>query len=184
MSVLRVLNIKDDYDRMFLQTTASEVEVGTDLDIAERIRTLSSDMIETMFAQNGVGLAAPQIGESLRMFVMMTESALNGNSRDTITIINPVMHVSNFDLINDTEGCLSIPGVYGKVDRYTALVAEFDTEYGSCVMPMRGLMARVFQHEYDHLNGKLFIDKVTSELTGPYAGVSKELIDRMKAPRA
>lgn len=122
--------------------------------ITKRIAKLLKDMEETMYAAEGVGLAAPQVGVSLRMFVA---DAGDG----PMVFVNPVLVEGRGSQV-DSEGCLSIPGVYGYVERYESVVVTAEDAKGK---PRRveasGLLARVIQHEMDHLDGILFTDKAT-----------------------
>jgi peptide deformylase len=112
---------------------------------------LLEDMVETMYAANGVGLAAPQIGVSKRLFVA---DAGDG----PIRLVNPRL-VSHTGRALGTEGCLSIPGIYGQVERWKHVIVKGLDEFGDPVTyEASGLLAVVFQHEMDHLDGQLFTD--------------------------
>lgn len=122
--------------------------------VTKRIQKLLRDMEETMYAADGVGLAAPQIGVLERLIVV---DAGDG----PIHIVNPVLEHGEGSEI-DREGCLSIPGVYGYVDRYARVVVSgLDPKGKPIWIDGQGLLARVLQHEIDHLDGILFIDKAT-----------------------
>ena len=119
--------------------------------IDRTIKKLLSDMSETLYHADGVGLAAPQVGVSLRVVVIDVGEGL-------IELINPVI-VEKSELVTDTEGCLSVPGVYGEVERYNHVTVEALDRHGKKVqLNGSGLLARAFQHEIDHLNGILFIE--------------------------
>lgn len=128
------------------------------------LHNLTQSMIETMFAANGVGLAAPQIGANLNLFVMRTEAGLkNGtsvpNEGDALVIVNP-KYVLTGETYKDVEGCLSIPGLLGRVERYKELACAYvDTEGVPRTCALSAYAARIAQHEYDHLNGVLFVDR-------------------------
>ncbi|GAA0176957.1 peptide deformylase [Clostridium sediminicola] len=121
-------------------------------EINERILTLIEDMKETMYHENGVGLAAPQIG-ILRKVVVIDVG------EGPIVLINPEI-ISQEGSQIDEEGCLSIPGVQGKVDRPMKVTAKALNEKGEeFILEGQELLARAICHEVDHLNGVLFIDK-------------------------
>jgi len=123
----------------------------------DELPALLKDMWATMAAARGVGLAAPQIGLSLRLAVIDVKP--EGRSQ-RIVLINPEI-VSLEGEVNDEEGCLSLPGVYHKLRRHArARVRALDEHGVSRELSGEGLLARAFQHETDHLNGKLYIEKV------------------------
>jgi peptide deformylase len=129
---------------------------------------LIDSMIETMREANGVGLAAPQIGRSLRMAVIedMPKEDEEGNeipdSRDLYVIVNPEIVWESREIVDGIEGCLSIPGYVGEVERAEAIRVRGQDRHGKKVrLRLKDWTARIFQHEIDHLNGVLFIDKLT-----------------------
>ncbi|MFC1909341.1 peptide deformylase [Chloroflexota bacterium] len=120
------------------------------------IQRLIDDMIETMHQANGVGLAAPQIGVSLRIIVMQMPG------EDPAALINPeiVKRVGEQEV---TEGCLSVPGYYGEIKRSAKVTVKGKDRHGKAVrIKAAGLMAEALEHEIDHLNGFLYIDHVES----------------------
>lgn len=120
--------------------------------IDRKIKQLLNDMAQTMYEAEGVGLAAPQVGVSLRVVVIDTGEGL-------IELINPVI-VEASGCEDGTEGCLSVPCVYGEVERYAKVAVESFNRYGKKVhITGTGLLARALQHELDHLEGVLFIEK-------------------------
>lgn len=120
--------------------------------IDRKIRQLLDDMAQTMYAADGVGLAAPQVGISLRVIIIDAGDGL-------IELINPVLIESEGEE-KGTEGCLSIPGIYGEVQRFSKVVVEGLNRNGKRVRIIgTGLLARALQHEMDHLDGVLFIEK-------------------------
>jgi peptide deformylase len=124
----------------------------------ELMRRLYEDMLETMYHAPGVGLAAPQIGLSLRFFVYDTEK---GNRAGAVA--NPVLSDAEGEVIEE-EGCLSIPGLWYPTARAERIRVEgLDLEGNPVSIEAEGLLARVFQHETDHLNGMLFIDRLSEE---------------------
>lgn len=113
-------------------------------------------------SKDGVALAAPQIGESLRIFITKTPS-----DSDFKIFINPVIKKSSKNKKTVPEGCLSVEGVYGTIKRVEKLTVEADDEDGKkFICGASGLLAQIIQHEMDHLNGVLFIDK--AERLGKY----------------
>ncbi len=124
------------------------------IEISENIKDLAMDMANTMYSSNGVGLAAPQIGKNLRIFVIDTSKKKN----DLKIFINPKIISMKGMEINE-EGCISIPGIYAEVPRATEVEIEaFDVDGKKFKLKAEGLLAIAIQHENDHLNGKLFID--------------------------
>lgn len=118
---------------------------------------LLEEMWETMYAANGVGLAAPQVGLNIRLAVIDVKP--EGQSR-RLVLINPEI-VHREGTIEEEEGCLSIPGLYAKLKRASRVKVRALNQYGIPVeLTGEGLLARAFQHEIDHLNGKLFIDNL------------------------
>jgi len=114
---------------------------------------LIGDMIETMRLSDGIGLAAPQVGKNLRIIIV-----LDGDK--PLVFINPKLYRKSWRKVETEEGCLSIPGVWGKVKRHYAVSVTGLNQKGEKVrLRARGLLAVVFQHEVDHLDGVLFIDK-------------------------
>ncbi|MCA9970050.1 MAG: peptide deformylase [Anaerolineales bacterium] len=132
------------------------------------LQQLIDDMIETMRAAPGVGLAAPQIGRPISLTVIETLPDLDEDgaeiegTRDLYVLINPEIIWTSRDMIDGVEGCLSIPGYLGEVDRYESVrVRALDRHGRKIRLRLRGWDARIFQHEIDHLNGVLYIDKLT-----------------------
>ncbi len=126
---------------------------------ADTLRDLSrliSDMTETMIAARGVGIAAPQVGVGIRVAI------INGRN-GPFAVLNPRVVRRSIRTSDDEEGCLSIPGVYGVVRRPRTVTVEYaDVDGRNRKEKVSGLLARVFQHEIDHLNGILFIDRTKS----------------------
>jgi len=113
------------------------------------------DMIETMYDEVGIGLAAPQVGISLRLMVVGHEKTMAAR-----TIVNPVIAEQGGEVTAE-EGCLSLPGIFAQVTRAEWVRLEGqDLEGQPISIKARGLTARVFQHEMDHLDGVLFIDRL------------------------
>ena len=130
--------------------------------VDDSIRKLAKDMLITMYSAKGIGLAAPQVGVQKRILVI----DLNFEDPDAPpnVFINPEIISSSASLDTYEEGCLSIPGVYLNVLRPSSIKLSYRDEMGRLKkMNAEGLMARCIQHEIDHLNGVLFVDKVTDQ---------------------
>jgi peptide deformylase len=126
--------------------------------VTSEIRALAEQMLEAMRQANGVGLAAPQVGISKRLFVAEVEERVH-------VLVDPEIVVMDGEEA-DTEGCLSIPGIIGEVPRATRLVVKGKNRRGRGItVEAEGLLARVFQHEIDHLDGVLFLDRVVDRST-------------------
>ena len=126
--------------------------------ITDEVRVLVKDMKETMLAENGIGLSAPQVGVNLRVIVVQLMSAgkLVGPVQE---MINPVITSYSDDTMEYEEGCLSIPGEYIRIDRPRSIHVKFQTLSGKYKKwYLKGLEARIVQHEMDHLNGVLMSD--------------------------
>lgn len=124
--------------------------------IDDRIKTLIEDMKETMYKEDGIGLAAPQVGIARRIVVIDIGDRF-------LALINPEIITQEGEEI-DSEGCLSIPGKLGKVKRpFKVKVRYLDIEGNKKIIEGTGLLARVLCHEIDHLNGVLFIDKIIDD---------------------
>ena len=136
------------------------------------LKKLINDMYETMYNANGVGLAAPQIGKSIRLFIIDTapflnidENEIEGIKVESIkqTFINPVIIQESGNSWSFEEGCLSIPHIREDVKRKSDINIEFyDENFVLNKKSFSGIVARVIQHEYDHIEGVLFTDKLTS----------------------
>jgi len=123
--------------------------------IDNKIRRLLDDMAETMYEANGVGLAAPQVGLAIRVVVIDVGNGL-------LELINPAI-IEREGTEIDTEGCLSIPDIFGEVERSSKVTVEFTNRRNKKQqITGEGLLARCFQHELDHLDGVLFIDRALS----------------------
>ena len=127
--------------------------------VDERIRTLVAHMLETMYAENGVGLAATQVDVHERVIVMDTS-----DSRDRpMVLVNPEIVWASDELSVAEEGCLSVPQVYDKVERHARVkVQALDRDGQPYVMDAEGLSAVCVQHEMDHLRGKVFVEYLSS----------------------
>ncbi|MDF1824522.1 MAG: peptide deformylase [Verrucomicrobiales bacterium] len=144
-------------------------------EVTPEIRELAADMVETMYEANGVGLAAPQVGESLQLAIVdvshdeecISYLRVNGEEKTLaeicpLTFINPELELIG-DKDTDMEGCLSFPDLRGDITRPFEVIATLYTLEGEkIVVETDGLFARAIQHETDHLFGKLFIDRMSS----------------------
>ena len=128
------------------------------------VQKLIDDMIETMLEYHGVGLAAPQVHEGLRIFVASLDTDAEESERQPpVAIINPEIVPVGSETVEDWEGCLSIPDIRGRVPRAREIkVRAFDRGGGRIEMSARDYPARVIQHETDHLDGVLFFDRMKS----------------------
>jgi peptide deformylase len=136
--------------------------------VTPEIQTLIDDMIETMYAAPGIGLAAPQVGVPLRLFVI--DLSVGRVASELMVFINPVF-VAREGTQKEDEGCLSLPGFNASVVRpERAVVSGVDRQGRERTVEGTGLLARAFQHEMDHLDGTLFVDRLR--------GIKRELILR------
>jgi len=131
--------------------------------VDKSIEKLIDDMVETMHAANGIGLAANQVGVLQRVIVVeLPLDEEDPQSGKLYTLINPEVVSSSQDVASGEEGCLSIPYYYGEVTRPQSVVVRGrDRKWREVKIKASGMLARVFQHEIDHLNGILFIDRMT-----------------------
>jgi peptide deformylase len=130
--------------------------------VDEAVRSLARDMLVSMYAARGIGLAAPQIGVHQQLLVIDLE--IEDPSSPPLVLINPEITAVGGTICTYEEGCLSIPGVYLDVVRPSVVEVSFRDEMGRPKkLKADGLMARCIQHEMDHLNGVLFVDRVTDE---------------------
>ena len=137
-----------------LKSRAREVDVTSDADLRALVRA----MAETMYDENGIGLAAPQIGVDKRVIVFDIEDKL-------AALCNPVIVEASDETALDDEGCLSVPGVTVPVERSVRIVCQGQTTEGRDVsLEATDLLARVIQHEIDHLDGVLILDRAPAEL--------------------
>ena len=124
------------------------------------MQRLINDMIDTMHEYHGVGLAAPQIHEDLRLFVALLDSDPDS---EAFVVVNPEIVALSDNKVEGWEGCLSIPDIRGMVPRYTEITLRALDRKGKVVeIPLKDFAARVAQHETDHLDGVLFFDRMTS----------------------
>ena len=130
----------------------------------ERIQKLIDDLIATVGQAFGVGIAAPQVAECDRLFIVASRPNVrypNAPVMEPTAIINPRVIAYSTEVIKGWEGCLSIPGIRGLVPRYQAIEVEYtDRDGKSQKQELTDFIARIFQHEYDHLDGIVFLDRL------------------------
>jgi len=177
MSQLPIVSIPD---KILRQKTRPVTRFDADL------QRLIDDMIATLREANGVGLAAPQIGRPIQLAVILTlpEEDDEGNeiedTRELYVIINPEIFWRSKETTKGIEGCLSIPGYLGEVERHESVrVRGLDRHGRKLRLRLFDWTARIFQHEIDHLNGELYIDK----LTGPENIWTEEEFEKMREAR-
>lgn len=120
------------------------------------------DMFETMMSSNGIGLAAIQVARPIRALILcIPDDEGEQKKADVLEIINPVIHTPK-GLTTYQEGCLSVPGFYEDIERFESLTLHYQNRHGqTCILEANELLAIAIQHEMDHLEGKLFIEKLT-----------------------
>ncbi len=145
-------------------------EIPEDKLMSDKTQSLVSDMKESLDSQeDGIGLSAPQVGVTERIFIVSHRLFENDPAAKDLVFINPVVTWASDAKDTQEEGCLSIRGVYGDVERPMSVKIEAYNEGGKHLeYEASGILARVFQHEIDHLNGILFIDKATNIKEIPY----------------
>lgn len=130
-------------------------------EIGPEIREFTRDLVHTMYLRDGVGLAAPQVGKSLRIFAADPWWGREERQKEPLVLINPVIEASSGESVNE-EGCISIPGIYADVARPSSITISYtDLDGQRQKLDLEGFAAIVMQHEYDHLDGVLFTDKIS-----------------------
>ena len=168
------------YGNKVLRTRCAEVE-----EITPWIRQLAADMIETMDAKSGIGIAAPQVGHPVRLFVLRNyleeEEEGKTNLSDPQVYINPKILYRSEETCVEVEGCLSIPGIREEVERPVHIIIEAtDLEGKTFKEELYGYNARVRMHENDHLNGVLFVDRLPLVKRKKIAHFLKQIESRHK----
>ncbi|MDX1671977.1 MAG: peptide deformylase [Balneolaceae bacterium] len=156
MAILPIYTYNDDV----LREEAEPVRENSD-----ELQKLIDDMFETMYHADGVGLAAPQVGKTIRLFVCDTDVMADDDepTYGPIAFLNPEIGSESDDSVELEEGCLSIPGVNGPVTRPESIEVEYlDRNLKKQKLQASGWTARVIQHEIDHLDGILFVDHLSS----------------------
>jgi peptide deformylase len=142
------------------------------------IRQLVREMLQTMYSAEGIGLAAPQVGVHKQVIVLDCEP--DNPTKPPLVLINPTIKSSSGEVCILQEGCLSIPGVYLEVKRPEVIELSFRDEYGRPqTLKATELLSRAIQHEMDHLNGVLFVDRVENKLA-----LNEELVKHKFSPKA
>ncbi|MEM1392361.1 MAG: peptide deformylase [Cyanobacteria bacterium P01_D01_bin.116] len=130
------------------------------------IQKLIDDLLTTVADANGVGIAAPQVAVGYRVFIVASRPNLrypNAPLMEPTAMINPKIVAYCDEIVKDWEGCLSIPGIRGLVPRYQKIEVEYTDRNGNLVhQQLTDFVARIFQHEYDHFEGLVFLDRVES----------------------
>jgi len=171
------------YGNPILRAKGKEIE-----QVDERIHSLAADMVETMQGANGIGLAAQQVGTALQLTVLDVSQVedrpstmkLNGQNVDPaeampLILLNPKIRLDE-EVSSGNEGCLSFPDITAEIDRAVSVEVEAETLEGEAVrIEASGLLARALQHEVDHLNGILFIDRMSSVVKASLSSRLKRL---------
>lgn len=155
---MAVLPLTQGADNQVLRAKSSEVKK-----IDRKIKKLVSDMTDTMNAADGLGIAAPQVGVNLRIFI----ARLNFNTPQEVIVpmVNPEIVHRSKEIEKGEEGCLSLPKRFGIVPRAHELTVNFTDQKGqSHTLQLSGLNAKIIQHETDHIDGKLFVDSMEREI--------------------
>jgi len=148
------MKIETGVHNPILRAVSTEVKI-----FDKKLQKFVKDMKSAMKKANGLGLAAPQIGHNTRVFLMILD--YEAKTQKVVAVVNPQIISKSIETEIEEEGCLSIPGVYKKVERHKTIEVTFKDENGiNYNMKLSDLNAREFQHEYDHLYGILFVDKV------------------------
>lgn len=176
MSVLPIAT----YDDEVLREKAKPVKRNS-----EELQQLIDDMFDTMYNSDGVGLAAPQVGNLLRIFVADVDAMIEEDDEESghgpIAMINPEITFQGGDDVEMEEGCLSIPGVNAAVTRPEKIVVQYrDRDFNEQELEIDGWLARVIQHETDHLDGILFLDHLSMFKRKLLSSKLKEIVEGRK----
>ncbi len=162
MTVLRIVTVFDSDAEVLRQKARKVKRFGPDLE------RLANEMLETMRDAHGVGLAAPQVGLPVRLFVAEVPEDMEDepHAGESYIFVNPKIIKVGREEVEREEGCLSIPGIYGDVWRPDEVVVRAQDAKGNTFrLRARGFLARIILHEYDHLEGILFVDRVEDPAT-------------------
>ncbi len=152
--------------------------------ITDEVRALAEDMIEVMYDEPGIGLAAPQVGEAIRLVVMDTGWNEEGGEKNPRVMVNPEI-VLREGTLTWTEGCLSVPDYQAEVERAARVVVRYtDLDGQAHEEDVTELRAVCFQHEIDHLDGVLFIDRISRLKRSLYVQKRKKTLERDGEPVA
>ncbi len=158
-----------EYPDPILRIKAKDVKI-----FDEELKALIEDMAETMYDAPGVGLAAPQIAESLQVIVV--DITVPGEEQQYMAMVNPKI-IEQFDSQLDEEGCLSVPELTAKVERYKKITVQYQSEDGTKhALSTENRFAVVLQHEIDHVNGILFIDHLSPLKRNLYKKKRKKML--------
>ena len=160
MAIRRVLQMGHPLLRELAQPLTPD-DIGS-----EYVRRLTADMVDTLHDYGGIGLAAPQIGESMRLAIIEIPAGPTRygelEEMPLTVFINPVIEIMDSATEGFWEGCLSVAGLRGFVERPQHIMVRYTSAQGEALeLELKGFYATVFQHEFDHLDGKLFIDRMT-----------------------
>jgi peptide deformylase len=164
---MEILTVENKKNEKFLRRATAEFDFSKHHQ--KEIRALMATMRKIMKAANGIGLSANQIGLNIKFFTAQVENKF-------YAVFNPEIEKKSEEVVKMEEGCLSVPNVYGIVERPEKITLRgYDASGKKIKIKAWGLLARVFQHEVDHLNGILFIDKDKSK--NVYAGEKSEILN-------
>jgi len=153
-------------------------------EVSDDIRALAEDMIEVMYDEPGIGLAAPQVGETIRLIVVDTEWNEDDAEKDPLVLVNPEITARDGS-VTWSEGCLSVPDFQADVERSETVTLEaLDLEGEPVVIEAEGIQAVCFQHEIDHLDGVLFIDRISRLKREMYVRKRKKQLKQEQAEAA
>ena len=139
-----------------LRKKAKQIDI-----VDDKIKELANDMLDTMYANDGIGLAACQVGMLKAMIVYDCSYVEEGANKNPVVLINPNIVSKSKSMILVEEGCLSFPNVFEDVQRHEKIKVEYtDLDGKKCVKSAKGMEAVVIQHEFDHLEGVVFLDRI------------------------
>ena len=179
MAELEILTVQNPEHLRILRSKSRKVQA-----ISPKKAAFAEQMLRTMREANGVGLAAPQVGVLQRLFVVeLPEDEENEQPPETYVLFNPEIVKGRGEQIG-YEGCLSIPGYIGEVARHEQITVQGIDEKGQPLrLKVKGYLARVFQHEIDHLDGILYTDRLTDPATYQPVEAGEEEIAELRAAR-
>ena len=147
-------------------------------EVTDEIRALANDMLEVVYGEPGIGLAAPQVGEPVRLIVVDTQWTEDGAERNPLVLVNPEIHDPQGRIVW-TEGCLSVPDFEAEVERAERVRLQArDLDGNEITIEASDLQAVCFQHEIDHLDGILFIDRISRLKRSLYVQKRKKQLRR------
>lgn len=159
-------------------------------EVNDEVRKLADDMLETMYAERGLGLAAEQVGKSVAICVIDIPADSDVDEKGTrenpdvempLVLINPEIIEESDVIITAQEGCLSFPGIYSNVDRFEEVTVKYQDRNATWMeLRVKGLLARAVQHELDHLDGVLLADRMSAVKKVALSGKLKKLVKETK----